>query len=288
MSAEPFIPPAPVVVPRQSTEIEIASIDAGDRLRPVDRAAVEALAASFVDVGQRQPITIRQGEDNRVLLVAGAHRVAAAQLLGWETIRAEWLDVGATEARLVEIDENLIRAELTALDRAVFLAERKQVYELLHPEARHGGDRRKKVTGDQVAMFATCPSFTAEAMKRTGLSERSIQYAVALVAELGPEVIAAIRGTSLVDNGAQLRALADVEPEHRLLVAQEIAKGAPNVARAKNKAGIGEVHIDDPDQKALKAFLAIWTRCSSKARKMIRAEIDKYEQPAPAPKQGRG
>jgi len=39
--------------------------------------------------------------------------------------------------RLWEVDENLCRAELTELERAEHLAQRKEIYEQLHPEARH-------------------------------------------------------------------------------------------------------------------------------------------------------
>ena len=50
-----------------------------------------------------------------------AHRLAAAQLLGWRSILATVLDGNVRAALLAEIDENLAGKELTPLDRARFL-----------------------------------------------------------------------------------------------------------------------------------------------------------------------
>ena len=41
-------------------------------------------------------------------------------------------------AEMAELDENLMRRELTVLQRAEMLARRKQLYEALHPEAKRG------------------------------------------------------------------------------------------------------------------------------------------------------
>ena len=51
-------------------------------------------------------------------------------------------DLGDDEAKLLQIDENLCRAELSPAERAAHLVERKRLYETLHPETGHGGDRR--------------------------------------------------------------------------------------------------------------------------------------------------
>ena len=76
-------------------------------------------------------------------LIAGAHRLKAAKALGWTSIAATTLDdIDADQAKLAEIDENLIRAALSPAEEAAHLAARKAVYLKLHPETGHGGDRK--------------------------------------------------------------------------------------------------------------------------------------------------
>ncbi len=84
-----------------------------------------------------QPIEVRApGKSSRVYtLVAGAHWLAAVRSLGRTEIDAVVLAVDDIEARLREIDENLFRRELSALDRAVFLLKRQELYEAQYPEA---------------------------------------------------------------------------------------------------------------------------------------------------------
>lgn len=219
---------------------DIAAIDASNRLRPTDQARVEALAASLNEVGQQQPIVVRPRSDgaNGLTLVAGAHRLAAAVLLGWTEIAAIWVNPSEAEARLIEIDENLIRNELSEIDRAISLAERKRIYEALHPETRHGG-KRPKTTKDQVVNFATWSRFSKDAAKRIGLSESTIQKSVQLAVALSPEAIALIRGTGLADNGSQLRALAELAPDQQVKIAREVAEGrAKNFGAARISAGL--------------------------------------------------
>ena len=125
--------------------LAVADISGGRgpyRLRTtLDQDWVAVLADSMGEVGQLTTIDVELGANGALRLVAGAHRLAAAQRLGWVTISALVHAEGDTPdaARLREIDENLVRRELSALDRALHLAERKKVYERLYPEARHGG-----------------------------------------------------------------------------------------------------------------------------------------------------
>lgn len=57
--------------------LPLASIDLGDRLRPIDPVWAQAIAASFAERGQDQPIVVRP-DGERFVLVTGGHRLAAA------------------------------------------------------------------------------------------------------------------------------------------------------------------------------------------------------------------
>ena len=143
---------APVIQreePRETVLLELDRIDLGDRLRTVKGAVVQYLAESMKLHGLQYPIQVRIDGD-RYTVVSGAHRVQGARLLAWSHIEAFVLDLLDEDTlALLEIDENLMRAELNPLDRGVFMARRKEIYERLYPETKRGGDRRSSNYQDQ-------------------------------------------------------------------------------------------------------------------------------------------
>ena len=124
----------------QQNRVKVAEIDCRRRLRPISEAGVESLIASIHETGvMKDAIHVRKKKDGSLVLIAGGHRLEAAKRLGWEEIEAKiWTDVTDDWAAIMEIDDNLAGAEMNALDTAVFLATRKQVYERLHPETKAG------------------------------------------------------------------------------------------------------------------------------------------------------
>jgi len=220
---------------------DITSIDASGRLRPVDEAHARWIAASMNEGGLIEPIIVRlHPTGNGLKLVAGAHRLRGGQINGDAQIAAIMIEATDDEARQIEIDENLARRELTALERAEFLAERKRTYERLHPEAAHGKAKKPKkgAASPKDANFASFAAFAKDAAKQVGLSVRSVQLATQIASGLSPEAVDLIRGTRVADNQAQLQALAALEPEQQLAVAGLIAANAAgNVAKARVVAG---------------------------------------------------
>ena len=113
-----------------------------ERLRKFRPEVVDWLVESITARSVLQSISVRR-RGAGYELVAGLHRLEAARKCGHQTIRAEvYDDLGDDEAKLLQIDENLCRAELSPAERAAHLVERKRLYETLHPETGHGGDRR--------------------------------------------------------------------------------------------------------------------------------------------------
>ena len=117
-------------------QVPLDKIEAANRIRQVDDAWAQIVADSFVEVDQLQPIDLMLRPDGQLVLIDGKHRLRAASLLGWEHIRAHIRDLDGETVRLRQIDANLIRRELNPLDRAAFLAARKDVYEALYPETK--------------------------------------------------------------------------------------------------------------------------------------------------------
>lgn len=244
--------------------IEIDRIVVGERLREVDPDWVAALAVSIQTLGLLEPIIVRRHfawteEAPRYLLVAGAHRLAGAAEAGLELVPAHISEMSADEARLAEIDENLMRQELTALDRAVFLAERKSVYERVHPETKNGGDRRSaKHREETSSQTLRTDRFTSDVAEKCGLSERTIQAAISLANALSPEVRKALSGTDLARNAKQLKELAN-QPEEDRLKLVEIMK---EKGKAKVLDAIRELRPDAPDAPVAERESpeAIWMR----------------------------
>ena len=79
----------------------------------------------MAEVGMIEPIIVcRNGSGYD--LVSGFHRLAAAQRLGWQYVDSIIVEVSQPQARLVEVDANLVRSELTAAERALcIVASRK-------------------------------------------------------------------------------------------------------------------------------------------------------------------
>ena len=208
-----------------------------DRMRRLRPDVVDELAESIAAQGLLHPITLRKrASDGAHVLVAGRHRLEAVRKLGQQTVAAVILDgADSDRAQLVEIDENLVRADLTPAERAAHQAKRKEIYERLHPETKAGAAQAKgmnaaqgrgRQNGDHVGRY------TADAAKKTGKSERSIQREAARGAAI-PDV-AALAGTSL-DKRAELDALARLPPDEQHKLAERAKAGEKVSAKTHAK-----------------------------------------------------
>lgn len=248
--------------------IPLADIIVTDRLRKVDPDRALFIATSMKADGLDTPIEVRPApkRPGKFILVKGGHRVEAAHQLGWDEIEATVLDLTADQARMREIDENLYRVDLTELDRAVFLSEKKRLWEKLHPAAKHGGDRKS----DQAAIFGDLiPRFTEEVAERLGLSERSLQRTLAR-AKLEPAVRARIANTPMADKGADLDALLKLAPEQRMpaldLLLGEADDAPRTIAEASQRlSGARISKISDVDAQ-LDTLMKAWRRAGAEAR----------------------
>lgn len=243
--------------------IPLDKIAIGARLRAVDEDYAAMIAASMAEHGQRTPIEVRTADRKGMFrLVAGAHRIRALQLASFGEAQAVVLDVGDDEARLLEIDENLFRRELSALDRAVFLAERKAAYEALHPETRHGGNQ-----GGPSAQYehTVVPSFAEDTAERLGIGRSTMRKAIALAMRLPPAVRAQIQETRTAEIASELEALARLEGELQVQVANEIAQAGEPVRVADVVARL--LKRSPPAEKDLvDRLLALWKRATPAER----------------------
>jgi ParB family chromosome partitioning protein len=267
-------------------KIKMADIDASDRLRPIDPAHVELIAASIAEQGLLQPIRVR-ASGGGYTLVAGAHRFAALEamgrtelVLGDEVLIAE---VTKAQAKIDEIDENLARHELNPLDRAIFLAERKKLYLAGRPESARGGDRKsqklkEKIKGQTLVFDQNFAKATSE---RVGLSKSAINMAIQLIEKLDSEAIASLRGTKIETNQRELQALAELDHEQQRLVADAIRSGkAKSTLKAKVLVGLAKETAFDPDAYYQGLLISSWEKASKVARRNFMEWADLIHKPA--------
>jgi ParB family chromosome partitioning protein len=195
--------------------VPITSIIVADGRRPLRDVA--ELAASIAEVGLLNPITVTH--EHR--LIAGYHRLEACKSLGWLEIPVSVVTLSAEDAELAEIDENLVRHELTALERCEQLLRRKKIYEAKYPETRRGvagGKARQGLASETV-------SFADDAAEKMGVSKRTVQQDIQIAEKLSADVRDCIRDTWIEDDKTFLLELARAGESVQKMIAEKALVG---------------------------------------------------------------
>lgn len=180
-------------------KIKISDIKINSGRRSTDQQNVEELARSIRAVGLMNPITIDQNHT----LIAGLHRVEAAKLLGWTEIECTVSDAEGIQAELAEIDENIVRARLSRYELGEQLLRRKEIYETLHPETRHGMRNGQTSKDVNLASLET-KSFNQDTSEKLNMSKRSVARLVQIANNTTPEAKQIIQkaGTKVTQDAA--------------------------------------------------------------------------------------
>ncbi len=189
------------------------------RKRELNSDHLTALKESISKLGLIEPIVIT----DKNILIAGYHRLQAFKDLNYAKIPTVIKNVDEINAELLEIDENLIRHELTQLEKSEQLQRRKEIYEILNPNTKANAVRQNNlpkrndfVLGDEQETQVQEKSFTQETSEKTGLSQRSIQQSVQIAENLTEEAKDKIKEVKLEDNKTALLEVARTEPEKQL------------------------------------------------------------------------
>lgn len=220
-------------VSQYEKDIPLSVVDIPVRSRPLDDAAVQALSASMNMVGLLQPVVVQRA---RVMcggvfvpgyrLIAGNHRLAAAKQLGWVVIDAIVVDddISHMEAELLEIDENLCRAELTPAQRAAAIKRRREIWVQLHPN-------NSGTNCPTIQRGPGMPSqFAAETAVVSGETKRDINRHLSRAEALGDDLLK-VAGTTL-DKGVELDALKSMPADVRAPLIERAQAGERVSARA--------------------------------------------------------
>jgi ParB family chromosome partitioning protein len=251
----------------------VDEIDVPDRLRSLNEDRLPGLMQSMEVIGLRSAITVATvaGDEDTVdglTLVAGRHRLEAARRLGWEKIDAIVADdLDDLERRLWEIDENLQRAELTALERDEHVARRKELWEHLRKREHREGttpdedpfpvlDRWKKTeTGQSQASLGGRgkKGFAAETAAATGMSKSAINSSIRRHDRIPPDIREQIQEMpEIAGKNVELDSLASLKPTEQRRAVEMVRDGeAQSVRDAKLKLGLApKMVVQDRELRA--------------------------------------
>ncbi|BCW89998.1 hypothetical protein sos41_31660 [Alphaproteobacteria bacterium SO-S41] len=262
--------------------IDIEQIKVADRLRPVSEAHVHLLMGDIYAQGLLTRIEVcREGKGYR--LVCGAHRLAACVRLGWTEIAARIVDHTLIVRRAREIGENLVRHELSPLDRAAHVGEWYQLQ--LQAKGVSLGEHKQKIAAmarwadrvkaeatDAGEMISSAYDLQDQIAEKLGLTTRTIKNDIALFRGLEPEMAEALRHTPIGSKTSQLLRLVKLPKGDRAKVVKAIVAGAATVADAEAVAGIhGAAAVKKPSEesesaKRMKRMRAWWPTLAPKER----------------------
>jgi ParB family chromosome partitioning protein len=248
--------------------IPLALVRVVDRLREVNQAKVAELAVSMKEIGQLAAIEVARihgGGEYR--LIAGAHRLAAAEAAGITDILAVIFEGSPDEERLREIDENLYRAELGPLDQASFLAERRDIWERLHGKIARGGDRRSKGQNVPLIEQPRQLSFFDDVTKQFGLHRKVVQRALKRRFNIQRDLWDRLKASPFAYKAAELDAIGRMHmaPDQQRAVVDLLlaGPGAPKTVKAALLQIVGPPPVDDRKDDGLPAIRKAWAAATT-------------------------
>jgi hypothetical protein len=180
------------------TTWSVDDIVVGERRRHIDQAKVIELAENIRENGLLHPVVItltpRDADEGgpEARLVAGAHRLEAVKQLGYSEVRVTVAELGKTEAEIAELDENLVRHELSPAERAQHFARRKELFDQQRTVGTGGATCTTSLSDGRKAGPQHQKSFAAATAEATGLDKSTINRSLRRAKLIAPDVIETI------------------------------------------------------------------------------------------------
>lgn len=217
----------------------IENIYIGSRHREPDMAKVREIAKSISETCLMNPpaVVFRDGiivdgeeGDNVPVLIYGRHRLLALQELGETSVECIVHDVDDLHAELMEIDENLARAELSPAQEAAHILRRQELWRRINSkDSEETGRNSPSLGGRGNKDFASEVAAIVGNGRNPDSVKRDVNLKIARAREIGPD-IHRIAGTSL-DKGVEMDALIKLPPDTRAELIERAAAGEKVSAR---------------------------------------------------------
>ena len=178
---------------------------------------------------------------------------------------------------MAEIDDNLAHTDLSPLDLAVFLAERKVVYERMYPETKAGAFKGNRHTGNLVSDVL---SFTRSVAENRDMSKRQIERLVAAGQALDADTIKQLRKAPKRVSLSDLQTLAKCgDPADRKMICTALSGGtaksaAEALAQKKLRDRPGDAVKDPADTDANRIADAFARASKEGLRRFVRRHED--------------
>lgn len=207
-------------------QIEVEKIHVKEGRRGINADYVGKLAESIRELGLLNPITV----DKDHSLIAGLHRLEAVKMLGFRSVECTISSLEGLQAELAEIDENIVRSDLSAVAYGEILLRRKEIYETLHPETKatyNGGQFKGNQYKNMVAdkMTATTKSFVEDTAEKLGVDSRTVRRQIQTARNLTPEAKKIMTGTDAKITKKAAMKISRLEPEQQKEAAALLAAG---------------------------------------------------------------
>jgi ParB family chromosome partitioning protein len=260
-------PPQPAAVAEDPPSVDggyarpirlvVDDIRIGERLRCLNDAKVAMLESSMGDIGLQTPITVAADGAGGWRLVAGLHRLEATRRLGQSDIACFVIDRTAPAARLWEIDENLVRSELTQLERDQHLLRRKQIFD--EWVVGESGRIAPGLGGRGNKGFAT------DTEEKTGIAKRRVNESVRRATLISDEVQHVVSRMPVADVRVELDALASLDHEQQKQALEKVERGEAVNFRAARGQLRGDRENDDT-QRHFKELRSAWRNAGGEAK----------------------
>lgn len=146
-----------------------------------DPAGLQELAASILQYGVLQPLTVRRRE-NGYELVAGERRLRAARLAGLNEVPCIVMALDEEQSGMLALVENLQRRDLDFIEEAEGLARLMRLYGLSQEQAAMRVGKSQSAVANKLRLLRHSPKVLEE-LRRHHLSERHARALLKLPSE---------------------------------------------------------------------------------------------------------
>lgn len=251
-----------------------------DRIRPVDEAAAQALAALIRDQGQLSPIAVYSSHAGQkaFTLIYGARRFRAMEILGLDVIEAVLRT--KAEAAMLEITDNLQPGNLKPLEVCEYCKSFEAFWIDKHGPIQRGGDRKSNGhRGRLISQDTEKLSFYNSLKELSGIPERTARRYLK-IGSMHPTLRNALRNTPALSDFGLLTKFSKLEADEQPRAAAALVEHADLTAALKLVRP--DKGRKDETQRREDIMLTTWSLLNAAQRQAFLESVGAMMKPLPS------